>query len=142
MIQQLNNSNFQSTIDNNKVVLVDFYADWCGPSQALHPTLESLAKEFDGRAVISKINVDNNRALSSQFGVRSIPSIFYFTNGELVGKKVGPQSKSVILDNINTLLKISTLFGSSKAFLLYLQTRLFVNISPVLISFMVWISGM
>ncbi len=104
MIQQLNNSNFETTIKNNDVVLVDFYADWCGPCKALHPTLESVATEFDGKAVVSKINVDSNPELSQQFGVRSIPALFYFQNGELVGKQNGLQSKASISQNINQLL--------------------------------------
>jgi len=104
MIQQLNNSNFQSTIKNNDVVLVDFYAEWCGPCKALHPTLESIAAEYDGKAVVSKINVDSNPELSQQFGVRSIPMLFYFQNGELVAKQNGLQSKTSITQNINQLL--------------------------------------
>ena len=104
MIQQLNNSNFQSTINNNDVVLVDFFADWCGPCQALHPTLESLATDFEGKAVISKINVDKNPELSREFGVRSIPALFYFQNGKLVGQQNGLQSKSAISKNISNLL--------------------------------------
>lgn len=104
MIQQLNNSNFEATIQNNDVVLVDFYADWCGPCKALHPTLESIATEFDGKAVVSKINVDSNPELSQQFGVRSIPALFYFQNGELVGKQNGLQSKVSISQNISQLL--------------------------------------
>ena len=104
MIQQLNKSNFQSTIQNNDVVLVDFYAEWCGPCKALHPTLESIAAEYNGKAVISKINVDSNPELSQQFGVRSIPALFYFQNGELVTKQSGLQSKTNITQNINQLL--------------------------------------
>ncbi len=104
MIQQLDNSNFEATIQNNDVVLVDFYADWCGPCKALHPTLESIATEFDGKAVVSKINVDSNPELSQQFGVRSIPALFYFQNGELVGKQNGLQSKTSISQNIHQLL--------------------------------------
>ncbi len=104
MIKQLNNSNFKTTLENNEVVLVDFYADWCGPCKALHPTLESLASEFDGKAVVSKVNVDNNPELSQQFNVRSIPALFYFQNGKLVTKQAGLQSKSSISETINGLL--------------------------------------
>jgi len=104
MIQHLTKDNFKNTIDNNDVVLVDFYADWCGPCKALHPTLEELASEFDGKAVISKINVDSNPELSQQFGVRSIPALFYFKKGELAGKQNGLHPKTVLTDNLNTLL--------------------------------------
>ena len=105
MIQQLNNSNFQPTISTNEVVLVDFYADWCGPCKALHPTLESVAEEFNGKAVISKINVDSNPELYAQFGVRSIPALFYFQNGKLVDRQSGMQSKMNIASKLNNLLE-------------------------------------
>ncbi len=105
MIQQLNESNFQDTIKNNEVVLVDFYADWCGPCQALHPILEALDSEFEGKAVISKINVDKNPELSQQFEVRSIPALLYFKNGEMVSKQNGLQPKNILTQNLNNLLK-------------------------------------
>lgn len=104
MIKQLDKSNFQQTITDNDVVLVDFYADWCGPCQALHPTLEALDKEFDGKAIISKINLDKNPELSQQFNVSSIPALFYFKNGEIVGKQSGLQPKNVLSQNLNNLL--------------------------------------
>lgn len=105
MIQQLNKTNFQNIISNNEVVLVDFYADWCGPCKALHPTLEALDIEFEGKAIISKINVDKNPELSQQFGVKSIPALFYFKNGEMVATQNGLQPKNVLSQNLNNLLK-------------------------------------
>ena len=104
MIQQLNNSNFESTINNNEVVLVDFYADWCGPCKALHPTLESLAQDFDGKAVISKINVDTNPELAQKFQVRSIPALFFFQNGELIERQAGVQTKAALSQSLNELV--------------------------------------
>ncbi|MEM8909870.1 MAG: thioredoxin [Bacteroidota bacterium] len=104
MLQQLNKDNFESTLKNNDVVLVDFYADWCGPCKALHPTLEQLAGDFDNKAVIAKINVDQNPELSSAFGVRSIPALFYFKNGELVNRQLGLQSSAAIAEELNTLV--------------------------------------
>lgn len=105
-MQQLNKNNFQETISKNEVVLVDFYADWCGPCQGFHPTIEILDKEFDGKAIISKINVDKSPELSQDFGVRSIPALFYFKNGELVGKQNGIQPKNIITQNLNSLIKV------------------------------------
>ncbi len=104
MIQLLDLNNFEATLTENDVVLVDFYADWCGPCRALHPTLEKLATNFEGKAVISKINVDKNPELSQQFNVRSIPAIFYFKNGKLVGQQVGVQTEAVLSHNINKLI--------------------------------------
>ncbi|MCG9794086.1 thioredoxin [Flavobacterium algicola] len=105
MIQHLDKSNFDTTVNNNQVVLVDFFADWCGPCKALHPTLEELALDFDGKAIISKINVDENPELAAQFKVRSIPALFYFKNGEIVGTQNGVHSKSVISSHLNSILK-------------------------------------
>ncbi len=106
MLQQINKDNFESTIKNNEVVLVDFYADWCGPCQALIPQLETISEEFEGKAKIVKVNVDQNQDLSSQFGVRSIPALFYFKNGELVGKQLGLQPKSTITQNLDQLIAV------------------------------------
>jgi thioredoxin 1 len=105
MIQHLDKSNFDATINTNEVVLVDFFADWCGPCKALHPALEELATDFEGKAVISKINVDKNPELAAQFKVRSIPALFYFKNGKVVGTQNGVQSKSVLTSHLNNILK-------------------------------------
>lgn len=104
MTQVLDIQNFESTIKNNGVVLVDFYADWCGPCKVLAPTLESLSIQYEGKAIVAKVNVDKNPGLSAKFGVRSIPALFYFKNGELVGKQTGVQLLSNISENINNLL--------------------------------------
>ena len=105
MIQHLNKNNFVATVNSNDVVLVDFFADWCGPCKALHPALEELATDFDGKAVISKINVDEQPELAAQFKVRSIPALFYFKNGEIVGTQNGVQSKSIMTSHLQNILK-------------------------------------
>ncbi len=107
MLQQINKETFKSTLENNDVVLVDFYADWCGPCQVLIPQLESLAEEFEGKAKIVKVNVDKNPELSGQFGVRSIPALFYFKKGELAGRQAGVQPRTVISDSLNQLIDAS-----------------------------------
>lgn len=104
MTVQLNNSNFQETISTNDVVLVDFYADWCGPCVAFNPTLEDLSTAFSDKVVVAKINVDKNPELSTSFNIRSIPSLFYFKKGQLVEKQNGPQSKALITEKLNTLI--------------------------------------
>lgn len=104
MIHTIDNTNFENTINDNEIVLVDFFADWCGPCKMLHPTLEELANDFDGKAIISKVNVDSNQELAAQFDVRSIPALFFFKNGELVGRQNGLQSKTALTNQLNTLL--------------------------------------
>jgi thioredoxin 1 len=78
----------------DKPVLVDFYADWCGPCRMLAPTIEKLAKEYQGRAVVAKVNVDSLSALASQYGIQGIPAVFVFDKGQVVQRLVGlrPQS--------------------------------------------------
>jgi thioredoxin 1 len=105
MVQHLDKSNFAGTINTNDVVLVDFFADLCDPCKALHPALEQLATDFDGKAVISKINVDKNPELAAQFKVRSIPALFYFKNGEVVATQNGVQSKSVMTSHLASIIK-------------------------------------
>lgn len=97
MATQLTDNNFQTeVIDSEKVALVDFWAEWCGPCRMIGPVVEELAKEYDGRAVIGKVNVDDNPQVASQFGIRSIPTILFFKGGKLVDKQVGVVPRSVL----------------------------------------------
>lgn len=105
MLKQINQEKFKSTLEENNVVLVDFYADWCGPCKALHPTLEKLANDFEGKAEVVKINVDKNPELSASLGVRSIPALFYFKDGKVVNQQVGMQSLGVLSDNLNKIIE-------------------------------------
>lgn len=104
MTESLNKQNFKTTLQQNSLVLVDFYADWCGPCQALAPTLENISQKFDGRAIVGKVNVDQNPELSQEFQVRSIPALFYIKNGKVIDKQLGVQSEISISNNITRLL--------------------------------------
>lgn len=104
MLKQINQDQFKNTLEENNVVLVDFYADWCGPCKALHPTLEKLSTDYEGKAAVVKVNVDQNPELSSSLGVRSIPALFYFKNGELVSQQVGMQSLGALSKNLDELV--------------------------------------
>lgn len=89
-------SQFDSVIASNKVVMVDFWATWCGPCRMLMPTIEKLAEEADGKYAVAKVNVDENEELTSRYGLVSIPTLLFFSNGELVEKSVGVKSEEQI----------------------------------------------
>ena len=97
MALEITDGNFQSTvIDQAQVSLVDFWAEWCGPCRMIGPMVEELAKEYEGQAVIGKVNVDDNPQITSNFGVRNIPTILFIKNGQVVDKQVGVVPKSVL----------------------------------------------
>ena len=86
--------NFESVVLNSeKPVLVDFWAEWCGPCKMLTPTIEAIAKDYKDKSSIVKINVDDAPAIATKYGIRSIPSILLFSNGEVVEQRVGAVSK-------------------------------------------------
>lgn len=86
------------------VVLVDFWAPWCGPCRMLSPVIDKLAEEFEGKAKVCKVNTDEQEELSAQFGIRSIPTMLFFKNGEVVDQMVGATSEQVLKDKLNALL--------------------------------------
>lgn len=93
---ELNDSNFDEAINSDKPVLVDFWAEWCGPCRMVGPIVEELAGDYDGKAVVAKLNVDENPQVTGRYGVRSIPTLLVFKNGEVVDKQVGAVPKSVL----------------------------------------------
>ncbi len=90
---KVNDDDFQETIEKYPLVLVDFWADWCGPCKMMEPILEDLAEEYQGEIVIAKMNVDNNQEVPSQFGVSSIPTMVLFKDGERADRMVGALQK-------------------------------------------------
>ncbi len=94
-------SNFEETIKNNKLVLIDFWANWCGPCRALAPTIEELAKEYNGKALVGKLDVDENPATAERFQVFSIPTMVLFKDGVETERLVGLCPKGRISDTIN-----------------------------------------
>ncbi len=100
---ELTNENFEETTKSG-VALVDFWAPWCGPCRMIAPVIEELAEEFDGKASICKVNTDEQQELSTKFGVRSIPTIVFMKDGEIVDTMVGAASKQAFADKLNGLL--------------------------------------
>lgn len=96
----LTDANFDETIKSDKPVLVDFWAEWCGPCKMIGPVVEELAGEYDGKAVIGKLNVDENPGVTARFGIRSIPTLLVFKSGQIVDKQVGAVPKSVLAQKL------------------------------------------
>lgn len=93
---EITDSNFESVIDSEQPVLVDFWAEWCGPCKMIAPVVEELATEYEGKAVIGKVDVDSNPEVSAKFGIRSIPTLLVFKGGEIVDKQIGAVPKGVL----------------------------------------------
>jgi len=100
---ELTNENFDATVANG-VTMVDFWAPWCGPCRMIAPVIEELAADFEGKATIAKVNTDEQQELAVKFGIRSIPSILFFKDGEVVDQMVGAASKEAFAEKINALL--------------------------------------
>jgi thioredoxin 1 len=100
---ELNGSNFDATIAEG-VTMVDFWAPWCGPCRMIAPVVEELAEDFEGKATIAKVNTDEEQDIAVKYGIRSIPSILFFKDGQVVDQMVGAAGKDVFADKLNALL--------------------------------------
>ena len=105
MAIELTDANFEElVIKSGKPVLVDFWAEWCGPCRMVGPIVEELSKEYEGKAVIGKVDVDNNPNISMNYGIRNIPTLLIFKGGQIVDKQVGAVPKSVLAGKLNAHL--------------------------------------
>ena len=101
---QITRENFESLKNGNLPLVVDFWATWCGPCRMVAPIISELAEKYDGRIVVGKCDVEENEDLAADFGIRNIPTILFFKNGEVVDKLVGAQSKQVFEAKFDALL--------------------------------------
>jgi len=105
MALELNTQNFADTIKNNEVVVVDFWAPWCGPCRMIAPIIEELSEEYkDKGVVVGKVNTDEAPEIAGQFGIRSIPTVIFFKNGEAVDAMIGAAPKQMYVEKIEALL--------------------------------------
>ena len=92
----LTDATFDETLKSDKPILVDFWAEWCGPCKMIGPAVEELAGDYEGKAVVAKLNVDENPEVTARYGVRNIPTLLVFKNGQIVDKQIGAVPKSVL----------------------------------------------
>ena len=105
MAHEFTDANFKTNVlDSDKLTVIDFWAEWCGPCRMVGPVVEEIAKEYDGKAVVGKVNVDNNPGISMKFGIRNIPALLFFKNGEIVDKQIGAVPKSVLAGKLDKQL--------------------------------------
>jgi len=101
---EVTDANFEQIINSDKPVLVDFWAEWCGPCKMIGPIVEELAGDYEGKAVIAKMDVDMNPQVPAKFGIRSIPTLLVFKNGQVVDKQIGAVPKSVLNQKLQAQL--------------------------------------
>jgi len=100
----ITSKNFASLKNGELPLVVDFWATWCGPCRMLSPIIAELAEEYEGKLVVGKCDVEENEDLALEFGIRNIPTILFFKNGEMVDKMVGAQSKAKLVEKFNVLI--------------------------------------
>ncbi len=104
MAKEFTDANFDELLSSNKVVVADFWATWCGPCKAMGPSIDELSAEYEGKALIGKVDVEENNDLAEKYAIRSVPTLIFFKDGEMVDKVVGLQPKAAIEAKIKALL--------------------------------------
>jgi thioredoxin 1 len=105
MALEVNDGNFEEVvIKSDKPVIVDFWAEWCGPCRMIAPAIEEISKEYSGKAVVAKCDVDNSPQVASKYGIRNIPTVLFFKDGKIADKQVGAVPKNNFVNKLNALL--------------------------------------
>ena len=104
MALELTAANYEETINSGKPVMIDFWAQWCGPCRMVGPLVEELANEYTEKALVGKVDVDTNQDIAAKYGVRNIPTILFFKNGEVVDKSVGAAPKAQLAEKLDALV--------------------------------------
>lgn len=105
MAIELTDFNFEETVvKSGKPALVDFWAEWCGPCRMITPFVKEISVEFEGKAVVGKVDVDSNNGVAVKYGIRNIPTVLFFKNGVVVDKQVGATTKKVLVEKLQKLL--------------------------------------
>ena len=105
MALEITDATFENTVlKSEKPVMVDFWAAWCGPCRMVGPIIDEISKDYDGRAIVGKVDVDANQEFAAKYGVRNIPTVLVFQNGEVVGRQVGVAPKNAYAEALDALL--------------------------------------
>ncbi len=105
MALELTDANFDEIVlKSDKPVLIDFWAEWCGPCRMITPIVLEIAQEYEGKAIVGKVDVDENPGITGKYGIRNIPTLLFFKNGEIADKQVGAVPKSVLVGKLNSLI--------------------------------------
>lgn len=105
MSLEITDSNFAEKVEkSDKPVVIDFWAEWCGPCRMVGPIINEISQEYEGRAIIGKVDVDNNPEISAKFAIRNIPTVLFFKNGQVVDKQVGAVPKSTYVNKLEAIL--------------------------------------